>query len=57
MREWVDKRIGFGLHQSCVNMGSVGGVFRLRSYGWCRGVRGRGLEPGYGRVGWCLYEL
>ena len=42
----MDKRIGFGLYQSCWNSVSVGCVFGLR---WCRG-----LGLGSGRVGWCF---
>ena len=43
-------RIGFGLYQSCVNRGSVGGVpvFWLRWCVWCREGSGRGLGPGSG---------
>ena len=53
----VDERIRFGLHQSCQNRGSVGGVsvFILRWCGQCRWglVVGRGLGPGSSGVGWC----
>ena len=35
----VYKRIGFGLYQSCGNMGSVGCVFGLRWCGWYRWER------------------
>ena len=37
----VDERIGFGLYQSCGNMGSVGRLFWLW---WCRLGVGRGLD-------------
>ena len=49
------QRIGFGLHQSCGDRGSVGhgSVFWLRWCGWCRRGVGRGLGPGSGAVGWC----
>ena len=49
------ERIGFGLYQSCGNMGSVG---RVSVFG-CGGVGSVGgewvgwLEPGSGGVGWC----
>ena len=48
----MDKRIGFGLYQSCRDRGSVGhvSVFWLRL---CRWVVGRGLGPGSVAVGWC----
>ena len=48
----MDKRIGFGLYQSCGDRGSVGrvSVFWLL---WCRWGVGRGLGPGSVAVGWC----
>ena len=49
--EWM-RELGFGLHQSCGDRGSIGhvSVCWLR---WCRWVLGRGLGPGLGVVGWC----
>ena len=51
----MDERIGFGLHQSCGDRGSVGHVtvMWLRWRGWCRWGVGRGLGSGSGAVGWC----
>ena len=51
-RSWVDKRIGFGLYQTCVSSVSIGRLFGfgLRS---CRWGVGMSLGPGSGRVGWC----
>ena len=42
----MNERIGFGLYQSCGNMGNVVrvSVFVLRWCGWCRG--GSGLDQG-----------
>ena len=40
----MDKRVGFGLYQSCVS------VFVLL---WCRWGVGKGLRPWSGRVGCC----
>ena len=41
----MDEVIGFGLHQSCGDRGSVGhvSVFWLRWCGWCMWGVGRGL--------------
>ena len=52
----MNERIGFGLYQSCGDMGSVGhvSVLWLR---WCRWGVGRGLGPGSGAVGWCYVCL
>ena len=51
-RGGVDERIGFGLYQSCGNMGSVGRV----CFG-CGGVGGAGGEwvggVDHGLEGWC----
>ena len=46
----MDKRIGFGLYQSCGNRGNVGrvSVFWLR---WGRWGVGKELGPGSGGVG------
>ena len=43
----VDKRIGFGLYQSCWSRGSVGriSVFGLRWCGWYRWGVGKGRGP------------
>ena len=51
-----DERIGFGLYQSCENMGSVGrvSVFELR---WCMWEVDRGLGPGSGEVVLCLCDM
>ena len=48
-RGCVDESIGFGLYQSCMNIGSVGcvSVFGLR---WCGGWVAWTRS---GRVGWC----
>ena len=48
------ERIGFGLYQSCGNIGSVGRVFWLL---WCRWGVGRRLGPGSGGVVFCLCEV
>ena len=53
-RGGVDERIGFGLYQSCGNMGSVGRVcFGCSGVGGVRWGVGRGLGPGSVGVGWC----
>ena len=46
----VDEKIGFGLYQSCGNMGSVGrvSVFGLRLYAMC----GWGVSGGLDQEGW-----
>ena len=56
MRGWVDKRIWFGLHQSCWNRGSVGivSVFGLQWCRWCRW--GVGLDQDL-EVVLCLCEV
>ena len=46
---WVDERIGFGLNQSCGNMGSVVSVSVLELQ-WRVGM---GHGTGSGRMGWC----
>ena len=43
----MDKRIGFGLYQSCGNRGSVGRVFGFR---WC--MWGVGSDLDQGLEGW-----
>ena len=56
----MDKRIGFGLYQSCENRGSVGrvSVLWLRWCGWCMWGIGRGLDQGpEGGVVLCLCEM
>ena len=51
----MDKRIGFGLYQSCGDKGSVTrvSVFWLWWCGGCRWAVGSGLGPGSGAVGLC----
>ena len=51
----MDEIIGFGLYQSCGDMGSVGhvSVFWLLWCGWCRWGVGRRLGQGSRAVGWC----
>ena len=48
-----DKRIGFGLYQSCGNKESVGRMFGLW---WCRCGVGMGLGSGSGGVVLCGCE-
>ena len=49
----MDKRIGFGLYQSCGDSGSVGheSVLWLRWCGWCRWGWVRGLDQSLERWG------
>ena len=49
--------IGFGIYQSCGNMGSVGRVSVLRWYVWCSWVVCRGNGPRSGGVMWCYVCL
>ena len=55
----MDKRIGFGLYQSCENRGNVErmSVYGLRWCVWCRWGVGKGLGPEAGGVVLCLCEL
>ena len=53
----MNKRIRFGIYQSCGNRGSVVCVFGLQMWGWCRRAVDSGLGPGSGRVVLCLREF
>ena len=53
----MDEMIGFGLYQSCWNIGCVGrmSVFGLWWCVWCRWGVGMGLRPGSGGWGGVMY--